>query len=24
VLREMEATVRKLRETLGFNPHMPP
>ena len=24
VLREMETTVRKLRETLGFNPHMPP
>jgi len=24
VLRDMETTVRKLRETLGFNPHMPP
>jgi len=24
VLREMETTVRKLRETLGLNPHVPP
>ena len=24
VLREMEITVRKLRETLGQGPHMPP